>query len=39
LVVVGSTASLLPYAFFRRGVRILLGVAVTDGDGLLDTLA
>jgi uncharacterized protein (DUF4213/DUF364 family) len=39
IVVVGPTASLLPEAFFRRGVRVLAGVNVSDADGLLDTLA
>lgn len=39
VVVVGPTASLLPEAFFRRGVRVLAGVSVTDPDGLLGTLA
>ena len=39
VIVVGPTASLLPDAFFRRGVRVLAGVAVSDADDLLDTLA
>ena len=38
VVVVGPTASLLPGAFFSRGVRVLGGVTVTDVDGLLDML-
>ncbi|MEQ8201119.1 MAG: DUF364 domain-containing protein [Syntrophomonadaceae bacterium] len=39
IVVVGPTASLMPEAFFRRGVDILGGVAVTHPDELLDLLA
>lgn len=39
IAVVGPTASLLPDAFFRRGVRVLGGVRVTDADELLDVLA
>lgn len=39
VVVVGPTASLLPEAFFRRGVRVLGGVRVTDAHRLLDMLA
>lgn len=39
VVVVGPTASMLPEAFFRRGVDILGGVLVTDPDPLLDVLA
>ncbi len=39
IAVVGPTASLLPDAFFRRGVRVLGGVAVNDADALLDLLA
>ncbi|EHQ89699.1 DUF364 domain-containing protein [Desulfosporosinus youngiae] len=39
IVVVGPTASLLPEAFFRRGVDILGGISVTNPDELLDLLA
>lgn len=39
VVVVGPTASLLPGAFFRRGVRVLGGVRVTEAHRLLDMLA
>jgi uncharacterized protein (DUF4213/DUF364 family) len=39
VVVVGPTASLLPGAFFRRGVRVLGGVRVTDTGRLLHMLA
>ncbi len=39
VTVVGPTASMLPDAFFRRGVRSLGGIRVTDPDALLDTLA
>lgn len=39
VVVVGPTASLLPGAFFRRGVRVLGGVRVTEVYRLLDMLA
>lgn len=39
VVVVGPTASLLPDAFFRRGVTVVGGVEVTDADQLLDVLA
>jgi uncharacterized protein (DUF4213/DUF364 family) len=39
IVVVGPTASMLPSAFFRRGVTILGGDIVTDADMLLDTIA
>ncbi|MDD2212544.1 MAG: DUF364 domain-containing protein [Clostridia bacterium] len=37
-IVVGPTASMLPNAFFRRGVRMIGGIMVTDPDGLLDVL-
>ncbi len=37
--VVGPTASLLPDAFFRRGVDIIGGISVVDPDELLDLLA
>ncbi len=39
VVVVGPTASLLPEAFFLRGVRVLGGVRVTDPKRLLHMLA
>ena len=39
IVVVGPTASMLPAAFFRRGVTVLGGDVVTDPDRLLDTIA
>ncbi len=39
VVVVGPTASMLPQAFFRRGVDILGGVLVTHPDPLLDVLS
>lgn len=39
IVVVGPTASMLPGAFFRRGVTVLGGDVVTDPDRLLDTIA
>jgi len=39
VVVVGPTASMLPEAFFRRGVDVLGGVLVNDPDPLLDVLS
>lgn len=39
IVVVGPTASMLPEAFFRRGVRIVGGVRVTDANALMDVLS
>lgn len=39
VVVVGPTASMLPGAFFRRGVTLLGGDRVTRPDELLDTIA
>jgi len=39
IVVVGPTASMLPGAFFRRGVTILGGDIVTRPDEVLDTIA
>ena len=39
IVVVGPTASMLPDAFFRRGVTILGGDIVTRPDEVLDTIA
>lgn len=38
-VLVGPTASMLPDAFFSRGVSSIGGIRVTDADRLLDTLA
>ena len=38
-VLVGPTASMLPEAFFRRGVNAIGGVMVADPDKLLDTLS
>ncbi|HOC46085.1 MAG TPA: DUF364 domain-containing protein, partial [Syntrophorhabdaceae bacterium] len=38
-VVVGPTVSMLPYAFFRRGVNAMGGILVTDADSVLDVLA
>lgn len=39
VVVLGPTASLLPHAFFKRGVDILGGDTVTNPDKMLDVLA
>lgn len=39
IVLVGPTASMLPDAFFRRGVTMLGGDIVTNPDALLDTIA
>lgn len=39
IVVVGPTASLMPDAFFKRGVDILGGISVSHPDELLDLLA
>lgn len=39
IIVVGPTASMLPNAFFRRGVYAVGGIQVTDPDALLDILA
>jgi len=39
ILVVGPTASMLPDAFFRRGVTLLGGDIVTRPDELLDTIA
>lgn len=39
IIVVGPTASMLPDAFFRRGVTILGGDSVTSPDELLDVIA
>lgn len=38
IIVVGPTASMLPDAFFSRGVKAIGGVKVTDADKLLDIL-
>lgn len=38
-VLVGPTASMLPEAFFRRGVDAIGGIRATDPDRLLDTLS
>lgn len=39
VILVGPTASLLPDAFFARGVSLVGGSIVTDADGSLDALA
>lgn len=39
VVVVGPTASMLPEAFFQRGVNAIGSIAVTNPDALLDVLA
>jgi len=39
VVVLGPTASMLPEAFFRRGVDVLGGIMVTDADQLLDLIS
>jgi uncharacterized protein (DUF4213/DUF364 family) len=39
IVVVGPSASMLPDAFFRRGVYAVAGIRVIDPDPLLDILA
>lgn len=39
IIVVGPTASMLPDAFFRRGVSVIGGVAVTDADRVLNVIA
>ena len=39
IIVVGPTASILPDAFFRRGIKKIGSVAVTKPDELLDILA
>jgi uncharacterized protein (DUF4213/DUF364 family) len=38
VVVLGPTASILPHAFFRRGVNILGGDIITNPEKMLDTL-
>lgn len=39
ILVTGPTASMLPDAFFERGVTMLGGIQVTDADGLLDIIS
>lgn len=39
VLLVGPTASMLPEAFFRRGVRSIGGIMATRADALLDVLA
>ncbi|HOO41774.1 MAG TPA: DUF364 domain-containing protein [Syntrophales bacterium] len=39
VVVLGPTVSMLPDAFFSRGVDVLGGIMVTDADRLLDLIA
>ncbi|HEY3275846.1 MAG TPA: DUF364 domain-containing protein [Syntrophorhabdaceae bacterium] len=39
IIVVGPTASMLPGAFFRRGVSLIGGVMVTDADRVLNVAA
>ena len=39
VVIVGPTASMLPDAFFRRGVSVMGGDLVTRPDDLLDILS
>ena len=39
VIVVGPTASMLPDAFFRRGVKSLGGIIVTKADELLDIIS
>lgn len=39
VVVLGPTASILPHAFFRRGVNVLGGDTITNPGKMLDTLA
>ncbi len=39
VVVVGPTASILPHAFFKRGVDILGGDIITNPQKMLETLA
>jgi uncharacterized protein (DUF4213/DUF364 family) len=38
IIMVGPTASMLPDAFFRRGVKTIGGISVIEPDKLLDTL-
>jgi len=39
VIVVGPTASMLPDAFFERGVSVLGGITVTDPDRVLDVIS
>lgn len=39
VIVTGPTASMLPEAFFKRGVTVLGGIAVTRPDDLLDLIS
>lgn len=39
ILVTGPTASMLPDAFFKRGVTMLGGIQVTDADGLLEIIS
>lgn len=39
VIVVGPTASMLPEAFFRRGVKAIGGIIVTKADELLDVIS
>ncbi|MGD0657735.1 MAG: DUF364 domain-containing protein [Syntrophorhabdales bacterium] len=39
VIVMGPTASMLPEAFFRRGVSLLGGIIVTEADRVLDVIA
>jgi len=39
VIVVGSTASMLPHALFRRGVDAMGGIRLTDPDSLFNILA
>lgn len=39
IIMVGPTASMLPDAFFRRGVTVIGGVTVTDADRVLNVIA
>lgn len=39
IIVTGPTASMLPDAFFRRGVTVMGGIVVTDADRVLDVIA
>jgi len=39
IIVLGPTASMLPDAFFRRGVTVIGGVMVTDADRVLNVIA
>ncbi len=39
VILVGPTASMLPGAFFKRGVSVIAGVMVTDADRVLNVIA